>query len=267
MKIKRVAEFAKELEVKIDSELGIVESSHDDSIQTGAALSRMRELIWSLKEFVRIYQFHDQKEEMHFFKQIKPLLVSKYIFCETIVTIQLHTSYQSQERRVGYFENILRRLERFANRNEQLIKYHLSGSSHLDHYYFVRRKCANKNLNVDDTFTTGYDMKLAKIIAHELITKYIRSLSKSVESTGLTWSGSKTDLIELIYALHSVGCVNKGAASIKQIATCFEEIFNIKLNDYYRSCLDIKLRKGPQAGFIENLRLKYVAKIRDEERI
>lgn len=264
MKTKRVAEFAKELEVKMNSELGIVESSHDDSIQTGAALSRMRELIWSLKEFVRIYQFHDQKEEMHFFKQIKPLLVSKYIFCETIVTIQLHTSYQSQERQVGYFENILRRLERFAKRNEQFIKYYLSGSSHLDHYYFVRQKHIAESLNMDDTFTTGYDMKLAKVLAHELIIKHIRSLNKSVESTGLSWSGSKTDLIELIYALHSVGCVNKGAASIKQIATCFESIFNIKLNDYYRSFLDIKLRKGSEIGFIESMRSKYMAKIKEE---
>lgn len=117
---------------------------------------------------------------------------------------------------------------------------------------------------MDETFTTGYDMKLAKILAHELIIKQIRSLNKSVESTGLTWSGSKTDLIELIYALHSVGCVNQGAASIKQIATCFESLFNIKLNGYYRAFLDIKLRKGPQMGFIEDMRLKYLAKIKEE---
>lgn len=264
MKIKSAAEFAKELEVKMDSELEIVESSHDDSTRTGAAHGRMRELICRLKEFVRTYQFHDQQEEIQFFKQVKPVLVSKYIYCETIVTIQIHTSYQDQERRNGYYENILRRLERFTSRNEQFFKYYLSGSSHLDHYYFVRKKYTTKNLNVDNTFTTGYDMKLAKILAHEIIIKHIRSLNKSVEATGLTWSGSKTDLIELIYALHSVGCVNKGAASIKQIAMCFESLFNIKLNDYYRSFLDIKLRKGPHMGFIDSMRLKYLAKIKDE---
>jgi RteC protein len=263
MKIKSAAEFAKELEVKINAELEIIESSHDDSIRTGAALGRMRELICHLKEVVRTYKFHDQQEEIEFFKQLKPILVSKYIYCETVVTIQLHTSYQDQERRAEYYESILKRLERFANRNEQFIKYYLSGSSHLDHYYFVRQKYPAKSLNVDATFTTGYDMKLAKILGHELIIKHIRALNKSVESTGLTWSGSKTDLIELIYALHSVGCMNKGAASIKQIATCFESLFNVKLNDYYRSFLDIKLRKV-QMGFIERMRSKYLAKVKEE---
>jgi hypothetical protein len=264
MKIKNLAEFAKELEVKMNAELESFESSYDDSIRTGAALGRMQELICLLKEFVRTYKFHDQQEEIQFFKQIKPAIVSKYIYCDAVVTIQVHTSFQDQERRAGYYENLMRRLERFADRNEQFIKYYLSGSLHLDHYYFMRKKYTTKNLNVDDTFTTGYDMKLAKVLAHELIIKHIRSLNRSVESTGLNWSGSKTDLIELIYALHSVGCVNKGAASIKQIATCFESLFNIKLNDYYRSFLDIKLRKGPQMGFIENMTSKYLAKIRED---
>lgn len=265
MKIKSVAEFAKELEVKIESELTIVESSHDDFLQTGAALGRMREMVYYLKELVRTYQFRDQQEEIQFFKKIKPALVSKYIYCETVATIQIHISYQDQERRTGYCESILRRLERFANRNEKFIRYYLSGRSDLDHYYFVRQRFPAKSLSIDAAFTTGYDMKLSKILAHEMITKYVRSANKSQQGAGLTWTGSKTDLIELIYALHSVGVFNGGSADLKQIADCFASVFKIGLGNYYRVFQDIRNRKTGQTLFIDQIKSKFIHKMAESD--
>ena len=38
----------------------------------------------------------------------------------------------------------------------------------------------------------------------------------------LTWTGSKVALIELIYALHTEGVFNNGAADLKNIAEYFE---------------------------------------------
>lgn len=41
-------------------------------------------------------------------------------------------------------------------------------------------------------------------------------------SSKLFWAGSKTDLIELIYALDSCGAINSGTADIKEVAAVYE---------------------------------------------
>ena len=70
----------------------------------------------------------------------------------------------------------------------------------------------------------------------------------------LFWTGNKTDLIELIYALQSSGAINSGSSDIKDIAIMCEQMFNINLGDYYRTFLEIRLRKINQTKFIDKLR-------------
>jgi len=70
----------------------------------------------------------------------------------------------------------------------------------------------------------------------------------------LFWTANKTDLIELIYALHSSGAVNSGTADIKEMASAREQLFNIELGDYYRTFLEIRSRKINQTKFIDKLK-------------
>ena len=45
----------------------------------------------------------------------------------------------------------------------------------------------------------------------------------------MMWTGSKVALTELIFALHTEGAFNNGAADLKDIAEYFEHIFEIDL--------------------------------------
>ncbi len=94
--------------------------------------------------------------------------------------------------------------------------YYRTDSTHLDHTYFVRGKYDIKlgldtfYFETDRSFSTSHDYKVAKIIANDLIEEYLSDqLIKTAigdSQTGpaiLNWTGSKSALTELIYALHS----------------------------------------------------------------
>ena len=72
----------------------------------------------------------------------------------------------------------------------------------------------------------------------------------------ITWTGKKIDLIELLYALWKVGCINDGNISLNKMAAYFESVFNIGLGqNISRDFYDIRLRKN-RKSFIERLKDK-----------
>ena len=104
-------------------------------------------------------------------------------------------------------------------------------------------------------------------MANDFLELYIRSqlvkLKKDSEieyevSTGLktreTWTASKTDLAELIYALDTAKCINHGNINLKVLASYFEAVFNIDIGDIYRIYLEIRERKGSRTLFLDRLR-------------
>lgn len=79
----------------------------------------------------------------------------------------------------------------------------------------------------------------------------------------MTWTGSKTDLIELIYALYYAGFFNNGNTDIKEIAAYFEQVFNIELGKVYRTFLEIRARKNNRTNCLDTLKEILIRKMRD----
>jgi hypothetical protein len=71
----------------------------------------------------------------------------------------------------------------------------------------------------------------------------------------VNWTLSKTDLIELIYALHSGGAFNKGTASIAQITRFFEHALQIQLGNTSMTFQEI-LRRKDSTAFLDKLKHK-----------
>jgi hypothetical protein len=78
----------------------------------------------------------------------------------------------------------------------------------------------------------------------------------------LTWTGSKIDLVELIYAWEKAGCFNHGHANIKEIAAYLEVVFNIDLGDYYDIFRDMRNRVS-RTAFLDKL-IKFLNDRMDE---
>jgi hypothetical protein len=89
----------------------------------------------------------------------------------------------------------------------------------------------------------------------DLVSAVINQPPAIEDRPALNWTLSKTDLIELIYALHSSGAFNKGTATIAQITRFFESILSIQLGNTSMVFQEI-LRRKDSTAFLERLKKK-----------
>lgn len=248
----------------------ITADQHDVLIRNSQLIASIESYLSDLKQFVLKYEFCNPDEEIEFFKTIKPWFVSQLLFYERVFKINLFESYHAKDAKLKYFQKQLVKLEEFMTCNQEFYHYILSKADHMDQKYFSRSNGGKVSIIVDDRFSTTYDIKLSKIQCNERIKNYLITAIRQIESpsslpadSALTWTGSKTDLIELIYALQGAGVFNKESADVKQIASHFETVFNVSLGNYYRVFQDIRLRKNSQVKFLDSLKNALVKRIVD----
>ena len=82
-------------------------------------------------------------------------------------------------------------------------------------------------------------------------TRPFRKQTKS--QINLKWTFTKTQLVELLYALYLIGCFNFGKASLNQIATNFEKVFNCDLSHFSRDFNEMRIRND-KTPFIDRLK-------------
>ncbi|MBI3521454.1 MAG: RteC domain-containing protein [Bacteroidetes bacterium] len=242
-----------------------------------------KKTIEQLKTFMLKYKFKSTIEEIKFFKEIKPQFTSKLVFYLTLYNIETKKPNGGKETLKKYLAKELDKLKNYFDYNLDFYKYYRAGANYLDHKYFVRNKydiqlTLDGHIFENDTrFSTTHDFKVAKILAHDLLQVYVedelaylerREPSSSFQEyprTRLTWTESKTSLTELIYALQSQGVFNNSRADIKEIAAYFETVFNIELGDYYRTYLEIRVRKTGRIKFLNLLQESLTKKMNSQD--
>jgi hypothetical protein len=235
-------------------------SDENDLVSMGKSLTRIREVLSELKHFTLAYTFQNESEQIKFFKEVKPVLLSQYFYYKKIFEVHLLDSFRDQKSRIENYYAVLQKMQRYAYKNQSFYEYCMSGATYLDNQYFICGNIQHVRTDQDEKFTTGYDHKLAKILAHELIKQFIivqiKSFEKNkteVSTNQMQWTSSKVALIELVYALHASGTFNFGKTDVKQIVNCFEEVFSISLGNYARVFAEIRIRKSGQTNFLDSL--------------
>ena len=87
-------------------------------------------------------------------------------------------------------------------------------------------------------------------------------------STVLRWTGKASDLVELIYGVSEMGCINGGEASLKEIAAYFYKVFGVQAKGCYNIFGDIKMRKNESRTYFLDRAAEKVNRrmLLDEER-
>ena len=101
-----------------------------------------------------------------------------------------------------------------------------------------------------------------------LATPQVPPLISANETTAsLLWTGNAIDLVELIYGIDEMGCINNGNMPLKQLAPILYKIFGIESKDCYRFYTDIKRRKNEsRTYFLDKMQEKLNERmLRDEE--
>ncbi len=261
-------EYFNEIFRKLNSDIAEASLEFDDQILlSGHVINKILDSIAILKNRIVTHGFKNQKDEIFFFKELKPKITSLLIYYNSIYKIETKKPHGRPKSIKKYLNNELSKLKRYFENNLDFYKYYRTNSTYLDQKYFLRGKHDIKltldtyYFEADHRFSTSHDYKVAKIIANDLIQVYLedqilnrKQKNKLVNISSLEWTDNKTALIELIYALHYQAVFDNGNTEIKLIARYFEKIFNIELGDFYHTYLEIRGRKINRTKFLDALR-------------
>lgn len=270
--------FYSEILTKLETEINDLEIEIDYPVQRIEVIVQLIiKSLSELKEYVLKKGFKDINEEIRFFKSQKPTIVSKLIYYNAIYKIE--TKKPTETKAIKKYLNIeLKKIKRYFDNNLDFYKYYRTGNSSLDNKLFVRNNhdiklCLDTYyLQTDHNFSTSHDYKVAKVIANDLIQVYIEDqldntskAEKSVSLHKLKWTGSKTALTELIYALYQQGVFDNGNSDIREIAKYFESIFNTELGNFYQTFLELRTRKINRTKFLDALREGLIKKMDEQD--
>jgi hypothetical protein len=77
----------------------------------------------------------------------------------------------------------------------------------------------------------------------------------------LKWTASKSDFIELVYALQATTAINYGENEIKEIFSALQSVFQVHIEDPYRIFIDLANRKMAPLKFIPKLEEGFLRKV------
>ncbi|MBX9785253.1 MAG: RteC domain-containing protein [Chitinophagaceae bacterium] len=262
----------KHLLFELEEQLKFIDLEQDDPIKSAQlCIDVCLKAISKLKYILLKHKFKNQSEEIKFFKETKPKFLAPLIYHLKIYKIESRKPNGSNDIRRKYLLHELDKLKHYFDSNLDFYRYYRTQSNYLDHKYFIRGKY-DIRLTVDSFFfeadervSTSHDFKVAKILAHDRLQVYLEEelsnldrkesgmITQEAPKVKLYWTESKTALIELIYALHSQGAFDNGRADIKDIAASFEHLFGVELGDYYRTFLELRMRKTGRTKFLHSL--------------
>ena len=258
-----VYNLEKEIEKKLkkieSADLNILKKSLEASLVLGDAFQKM-------KEFISTYTFRDEAEEIEFFKVIKPRLFYRLIYYRKIYNIEMNRPVGVESQR-AYLIDEIKAINRYNAKRSDFVRYYRSGLTHMDSMYYLRGSI-DTALYLESfhherapSFSTNCDFKVARILANEFLIQYLtkelevfeqRQVEQSLPRVRLTWNGTKTELVEQIFAWDSRKVF--GNIPLTRLAEYIQTVFNIELDkNFSRTFGDMRIRNR-QTPFLDGLK-------------
>ncbi len=237
--------------------------------QSDLSIILCRNLLSKFKKYVLKNKFTNVNSEIVFFRQIKQVPLSNLIYFFELRSFETQFPRGNIEIRKKVIYKKINKLNRFFIYNMDFVQYIEQGQVYLDDRYFTREYFNNLNVTHskyyfrDPDYSTSHDLLLSKIKANKKLIDYLELRLKNIGHVNGTsvkspvktfqWTASKAAMVELIYALDDYKAINNGKASLQEIATMFQYIFNIDLGDFYKIYFEIKTRKISRTKFLDDL--------------
>lgn len=240
--------------------------SEDDLFSIQQAILITSESIALLKSMLTKSDFDSKTAEIRFFKKLKPQFDGRLIFY--LIQLRMQTKSFSSDRSATY-EKELQNAEVFYHNQYSFWQYYKMGLSDLDEHYFTRKGSEEplfldeQQIHYDSQSNTPMSAVVARFHAYELLKDHYSRLTTAPalptsQTKGkvltLSWTSSKSELIELIYALHEYRAFNNGQLDIKKVAEYFSTVFNVRFSNIYKTYEDIRLRKKNNTPFLDALK-------------
>lgn len=270
---------------EIDVEIDEIDLYGYDIVENSLSMvHRLQAVLNDLKTKLQTYSFPAKEDEITFFKTQKPEILGRLLFFYKIYRIETQCPNGSDDVIRSYINRELDNLTYFFNRNLDFYQYYRSHSTLYDEYYFVRGKsdlrlCTDSaQFDKDPNFSTGYDYKVAKIIANEMLRIYLNKRLVKLETNTqvednlqkclkypFRFTGKKVFLIELGYSLVSSGDINNGNVEIKEMMNFLGTVFQVELGDYYVAYIAMKERKKDRTAYLSRLQDSLVKRMDEDD--
>lgn len=275
--------YVKSLQTEVYVKLSKINGEEKDVLtSTRECILLLEGALEKLKAFIKSYDFKDEAEEIRFFKELKPELLSNLIFYYEVYNMEITRPKGEEKVRHEFLRKELQKINEFFRCNTDIYFYYRLGNTLLDREYFLRGKQSVQIIQEvfyferDPEFSTLCDFKLAKILANEMLetylleqlansgNRYIKHQSDLYSGSKLKWEGSKIDLIELIYAIYETGYITYDEKSLKLLKNTFEKLFNINLGNISRAMYDLRIRENP-TKFLDKLKKLLINRMKKYE--
>lgn len=159
----------------------------------------------------------------------------------------------------AYYEKRQEEQKLFFDRHVSFFQYYRLGSCYMDKHYFL---CGNQenmldvdvcHLEDDSALTTGYDQLVARIIAMKMLYVFpsmrracLQNMDREMlkVKSSCQWTGNAIELVELIYGLQEIGCINNGEMPINELAAFVGTLLEVDIRDCYSAYTNMKHRKN-----------------------
>lgn len=262
----------------------IIHSDKDTLQKAELGIRLSNRTLSELQRLVEKEDFEDSAEEINFFRNIKPLPMSYLIYFTEVRSCELSIPKAGTQPKIRFLEKEIKKINKFFSQNKDFVSYMEQSHKYLDPEFFTRNNLDNFpfaptiNYYMYPEFSTSHDMLWAMIQAMYKFIHYIREQLQKLQPGNknfqaekqpklLLWTGSKTALIEVIYALYADGALNHGNVEISTIISAFEDFFNTNLDQGYKTYYELKSRKGDKTKYLHQLVLKLENKMRRDDEL
>ncbi|HAI18312.1 MAG TPA: hypothetical protein DCM10_09965, partial [Xanthomarina gelatinilytica] len=163
---------------------------------------------------------------------------SNLIFYEEVRTFEINSPELSISSKKEFIIRQEQKIKKFFKKHDSLVQYISLNLTSLDSLFYTLKpmneswSICNESYHTDPSFYTNHDLLLAKIKAYKKLLQYLKTKYSALNNflkygtplnshSNLQWTGSKTELVELIYGLHSCKVLNHGNTDIKKISKFF----------------------------------------------
>ena len=70
------------------------------------------------------------------------------------------------------------------------------------------------------------------------------SKNKADKVSPIRWTGKASDLVEILYGIDELGCINDGETPLKEVAAYFYKMLGVNAKECYHIYADMKMRKN-----------------------
>jgi hypothetical protein len=222
-------------------------------------------VILKLKDFALGYDFTDEAEKIRLYKVYKPLFVSELYYYLKICRLESERPEPLRAQR-DYLREKIRSISSWFIAHKAFCSYARSGRKDRDADYYLPGYedlyTALFSFDRDPAFCTAKGQDAAILLANKRLLAELESqLSALKQRFGgwlslpkLKWTLKAIDLVELIYGLYLTGAINNGKAELKDIAETFQQIFDVKLDNYsFTFTQSIHYRKSGSIRFLREM--------------